>query len=358
MDNIKKLKINILSPVRFHVFYLARELSRAGYDVKFYTCMPISKATKYGMPRDVCISVFWQLSPFVWLSRFFKNIKSLSVLLKYIQDYIVGFYVRKCDICISTSGGFSHTIARMKRKGTIVIVHRGSKHILEQKKIVDANPALHGFSQFRNTIIKRELKDYFNADYVVVQTNHVKDSFIKQGYPNDKISVIPTGVDINEFTPSIGTTKKYDLIMVGTWCYRKGCDLIADAVETCGLKLLHVGNIGDLKFPDRPYLTHLDAVEQSVLPSFYHQSKIFILPSREEGLAMVLIQALACNLPIISSHDSGAEDLKGMVSHPEEVMVQYEKMGNTLYAGESLKNLTWEAYGKRYAAFLREKVRK
>ena len=35
MENIKK--INILSPGRFHVLDLARELAKNGYDVKFYS---------------------------------------------------------------------------------------------------------------------------------------------------------------------------------------------------------------------------------------------------------------------------------------------------------------------------------
>ena len=56
--------------------------------------------------------------------------------------------------------------------------------------------------------------------------------------------------------------------------------------------------------------THVDAVDQSKLVDYYAKAKVFVLPSRQEGLAMVQAQAIACNLPLVGSKDSGAEDLK------------------------------------------------
>lgn len=84
---------------------------------------------------------------------------------------------------------------------------------------------------------------------------------------------------------------------------------------------------------------------------------------------MVQAQAIACNLPLVGSHDSGAEDLKGMVANPncitiiedytmqsvidgvKEALRQYDSLTG-LYTGDVIKNLTWEAYGKRYAEFI------
>lgn len=38
------MKINILSPGRFHVLDLARELDKNGFDVKFYSFVPTKRA--------------------------------------------------------------------------------------------------------------------------------------------------------------------------------------------------------------------------------------------------------------------------------------------------------------------------
>ena len=158
--------------------------------------------------------------------------------------------------------------------------------------------------------------------------------------------------------------------MVGGWSYRKGCDIIVDALKSSNIRFLHVGGIVDMEFPLLPNFTHVDPVDQCQLPEYYHKAKIAILPSREEGLAMVQAQAIACNLPIVGSSDSGAEDLMKMVENPEYITIikdftsssllkaihdslnKQKEIGNLFFAGSAISNLTWEAYGKRYKEFL------
>ena len=162
----------------------------------------------------------------------------------------------------------------------------------------------------------------------------------------------------------------FDVIMVGNWGYRKGCDLIIETIRRTNLQFLHVGGIGDLPFQSENNFTHIDSVDESELSKYYNMAKIFLFPSREDGFGMVLSQALACNLPIVGSQDCGAPDLKGMVAASQYgsissdytvaavvealrmALENYRQLGNKQYAGNAIENLTWEAYGKRYAHFL------
>jgi len=48
---------------------------------------------------------------------------------------------------------------------------------------------------------------------------------------------------------------------------------------------------------------------RSELYEYYNQGSVFVLPSIEEGLALVQAQAMACGLPIIATTNTGAEDL-------------------------------------------------
>ena len=156
--------------------------------------------------------------------------------------------------------------------------------------------------------------------------------------------------------------------MVGSWGLRKGCDLIVDAIKQTDYKFLHVGSIGDYPFPkDDPQFTHIDAIDQKQLVKYYNKAKVFLLPSREEGLALVQAQAIACNLPIIGSKDSGVEDLLQIVDDPYFITIlkdysvaavveginsalkKCEELGTQQYAGDLKKNLSWDAYGKRYS---------
>lgn len=367
---MKSLKINIISPGRFHVCDLARELDKNGWDIRFYSFVPDKRAKQFGLPSKCNKSVLAFVAPFLILQKFIHKqwAKQLRI---YMQDIITGFYMRKCDVLIAMSGDFVHTVNKAKRKGSVIILERGSKHILEQKKILESIPSLKDTHPVPESNVRRELKDYQNADYIAIATQHVYNSFIKQGFDPNKLFINPYGVDLSMFSYIPNTPKDYDVIMVGGWSWRKGCDLIVEAIKKTDYRFLHVGGIVDFPFPsDNKQFTHIPAVDQKQLVKYYNRANIFILPSREEGLAMVQAQAIACNLPLVGSKDSGAEDLRQMVDKPEFITIIKEytptalieamqiamnkskKLKGKPYAGDAIKNLTWEAYGKRYSNFL------
>lgn len=158
--------------------------------------------------------------------------------------------------------------------------------------------------------------------------------------------------------------------MVGNWSFQKGCDLIISAFVNTGVNVLHVGGIGDCEFPIASNFVHVDKVDQSDLVYFYNLAKVFVMPSRQDGFGMVYSQAMACNLPIVGSIDSGAPDLKRMLNDSsniviikeytpesvklavEEALRRYNSRNDEYYAGNAIGELSWNAYGKRYADFL------
>ena len=371
-------KVNILSPGRFHVCDLARELVRCGFDVKFYSFVPTARLVKFGLPRNASFSFFYVLLPFLLLSkRLFPTSVWAAKLCVYVQDWLSSVFMRKCDVCISMSGVFVRAPKVAKRGGAIIIVERGSKHIVEQKRILDA---LRSRDENAKTVpqwhLERELRSYAVADYFSVAAKHVAESMMANGIPKEKLFVNPYGVNLAMFHPDNSVNKDYDLIMVGGWSYRKGCDIILSAVRQTKYRILHVGSIVDVPFPtNEPQFTHVAPVDESELVTYYNRAKVFVLPSREEGLALVQAQALACNLPIIGSKDSGAEDLREMVDLKGLVTVlkDYEpsslvsainevmEQGSTIIKdniADGLKTkLSWEAYGNRYSSFLKKIVR-
>lgn len=366
------MKINILSPGRFHVCDLARELARNGHDVKFYSFVPTKRAMKFGLPKECSASLFWPMSPFLALSKkIFPRSQWAAKFTILFQDWLTSVVMRKCDVCIAMSGSFVTAPRKAKKQGAVVIIERGSKHIMEQKRILDSIPSNKGKVTVPYWHIPREIECYDMADYVAVASQHVVRSMLKFGYPKEKLFVNPYGVDLSMFYPDDKAKKVYDVIMVGSWSYRKGCDLIVDAIKQTNYKFLHVGSIVDMEFPQGDVkFTHIDAVDQKQLVNYYKQAKVFVLPSREEGLAMVQAQAIACNLPLVGSYDSGAEDLKVRIKNPEyitliteysaeavrnaldEAMNNYNHMPTDNYAGNMADSLSWKAYGDRYAEFI------
>ncbi|MDE1191340.1 MAG: glycosyltransferase family 4 protein [Arachidicoccus sp.] len=358
---------------------LARELDKNDWDVRFYSWLPTKRTKVFNLPAKCNKSLFGILWPFIIIGKLLPKLKWFSSLQLIAQDYITAFYMRKCDVLIAMSGAFVYSLKRAKKKGAIIVLERGSKHILEQKKILESVPALQGKKPVPDIHVKRDLEGYNIADYISIASEHVKNSFIAHNYPESRLFVNPYGTSLSHFYPTIKpTSDAYDVIMVGGWSYRKGCDLIVKAITKLNLRFLHVGGIVDVVFPNDCNFTHIDPVDETLLVNYYAQSKVFVLPSREEGLALVQAQALTCGLPIVCSKDTGGRDLRSFLDDKKWIiemeetnadclassiqlalqLAESQPQGNRNYAKNALQNLTWAAYGKRYSDFLHQIIKK
>lgn len=172
------------------------------------------------------------------------------------------------------------------------------------------------------------------------------------------------------FAPTqIHPTERYDVIAVGAWSLQKGSDLLASLCATEKITLLHVGPLVDVEFPDLPNMTHVEPVDQSQLVHYYAKARVFVHPSRQDGLTMVQCQAITCGLPIVCSANSGGRDLRAHLQDPRWIIEltrltvgelasaiqrglelareQSDKIPRN-YAEAALPKLTWRAYGSRY----------
>lgn len=354
--------INIASTNRFHLLDLARELEKQGHDVKFYSYVPISRCKKYGLSKENCRSLLWLVLPFLFLEKIFPTNNKITYTRNIILDNYMAYFMRKCDVYICLGSVYKKSMIQAKKRfNAVTILEWGSKHIIEQLKMFNK------LENYPQRSLNRELESYQIADYIAIATDHVKQSFLKHGIKESKLLVNPYGVDLAQFN-STQLNNNYDIIMVGGWRTEKGCDLLVKVCEQHHFKLLHVGNIVNMKFPQSNNMTHIDAVDQKQLIKYYSQAKVFVLPSRAEGLAMVQAQAIACGLPVVCSKETGGRDLRESL-HDKKWIIEMEELstdclakciqkalelstfqsGIRNYAHEDIYNLTWEAYGKRYS---------
>jgi glycosyltransferase involved in cell wall biosynthesis len=226
---------------------------------------------------------------------------------------------------IAMSGIYLEALQYAKQKyGALIFLERGSQHILSQIQIMEElkSRGLAG----QNTppsIIKRELAGYQLADQIVIPALHVEKSFIDHGVPIQRLFRNAYGVDLNMFPSTMSpSSNPVRLIFVGNWSYRKGVDTLVQAWQVLdGVELIHVGSIGDAPLPGTPGFTHYDAVDQAKLCQYYEMAHLFILASREEGMALVQAQALSCGLPLICTDRSGGEDLREFLEDPSMIQV-------------------------------------
>jgi len=364
------LKIAVASAGRFHVLDLARELHALGHEVRFYSYLPRSRARAFGLPDRCSVSLFFFAAPVLAWERLAPRLLPLlrERLLYAVLNFATMLRLRPCDVFVCMSGIYLEAPRAAKRRyGASVWLHRGSRHILSQDEILSEIP---GAERPSPLAIRRELAGYELADRILIQTRHVAESFERDPAAYAKLCVIPTGANLSMFpcAPRKPPSEPLSLLFTGNWSLRKGCDLLADCVRRLGgVRLTHVGPIGDVAFPAEPRFAHVDAVPQASLKNFYAGADLFVLASREEGLSQVLIQALACGLPIVCTDRSGGADLAHtpalaaritVVPHGDvgALATAVETWRERLRAGDRLPPLTdvdrealsWTAYGRRY----------
>ena len=82
-------------------------------------------------------------------------------------------------------------------------------------------------------------------------------------------------------------------------------------VQTCALPICQK-NSGFRSIVDKlttPGVAFKSPVPQANLREFYNQSSVFVLASVADGFAMVVLQAMACELPVIITENVGASEL-------------------------------------------------
>ncbi len=93
---------------------------------------------------------------------------------------------------------------------------------------------------------------------------------------------------------------------------------------------------------------YLGNVPNTELAALYSTAHAFVLPSIEEGLAMVMAEAMACGCPVIASTHSGAEDL--FTDGREGLIVPIRSSDAILHALQSLADQPEVARSLRAAA--------
>ncbi len=130
---------------------------------------------------------------------------------------------------------------------------------------------------------------------------------------------LPTFADLSVFKPAEipkneARTRLLFTAASGTTEYRKGFDLFILSLRFLApdrFTLKVVGNTLHPALATTGFQTEMlkPADDDTVLASYYQQADMVVVPSREENFSNVIIEALACGLPVVAFRTGGNADL-------------------------------------------------
>lgn len=313
----------VLSTIgKFHTFDLARQMHQRGALTAIFSGYPWFKLKSQGLPRRKVKTFPYIHAPYMLFAAGLMHSRLMWEWLDRVWfDRYVARYLPACDVFCGLSGSALRSGIRAKSQGAGYVCDRGSSHIRFQDRILREEYRRQGipFSGIDPRVIACEEAEYEAADLITVPSTFALDTFVECGVPRQKIRLVPYGVDLSAFYPcGQRNHNEFRVLFAGNVSVQKGVNDLFDAFQQlpCEHKRLTLaGSISpELKrtvrrWGEDPRIAALGHVPQSHLKGIMSASDVMVLPSVQEGLALVLAQAMACGCPVIASENTGAPDL-------------------------------------------------
>ncbi len=164
---------------------------------------------------------------------------------------------------------------------------------------------------------ERKRREYELADKLLIYSDVHRRSFLRAGFPEDRLFQCPLWVDPalwNRDAPMerSDVSRPLRILFVGSMNLRKGVPFLLDAVRACG-KAVQVTLVGSRDAQCEPLLARAGAAIRVLPPQpkrelrrIYAAHDVFVLPSVADSFGFVALEAMACGLPVIVTTNCGA----------------------------------------------------
>jgi glycosyltransferase involved in cell wall biosynthesis len=289
---------------------------------------------------------------------------------------------------------YAHTAFQHQPEGRPRILFQLHPHPASVRRILESELAAHpdcAESLLKEWELSLPQEDFdrlsaeaLQAEYCICASSFTRRTLVENGVDERKIHVIPYGVDLDRFSPGLRgprdgaspATRRLRLLFTGRINQRKGIKYLLEALRLLKTRQIEVQVCGrvvdDLRlfkpFEDQVKIT--PSVSHAELVEAYRAADLFVLPSVAEGFGQVLLESLACGLPVLSTTRTAAPDLireaeQGFVVAPGDAAALAERIEWALAnrarltemraeARTRAEQFTWERFRTHFAAVVRQ----
>lgn len=401
------MKVLLAHPGTQHSFHLAAQLHRLQLLSLFYTGIAFGEGRlqkninklfpkKYikklsnrfiqGVPDDLIrCNIFLEYKALKRLKNAPDTENIIFERNKHFQEAIPDSAIKASDVVIGfdTSGWI--LAERCKGLGKKFMLDVSIAHPFEKQKIYEQigkqypNWAL-TVKQKPRKLIDLELQEMKIADGIVVASTFSKSTLVKNGVDEKKIFVNPYGTDFNQFRPQTNLNNEIvKFVFVGRVDARKGIPVLLEAWKKIDKKIGRLTLIGPVtaevkrdiskQYPD---IVITGKIPHKDIPDVLAKYDVLVFPTYFEGYALVIPEAMACGLAVITTPSTCAPDIflndeSGYIVPCGDVGKLIEKMQKLCVNADLLKRmkqsslklvkeLTWNSYGFRWKKILEQKL--
>jgi len=315
---------------RFWIFEQAHELAKNQLLLKLIADYPKYTIRKYGIPEDKIESLLID-------GLIYHGIGKINKLLTFkqrnsVNEYLHNKFSRKLpslipdetDFFIGLSSFCLEALKHSKERNIIGIVDHASLHMENESILIKEEAQRWGvkvpLDECADWIIEKENKEFQLANYIFVPSSCSKKSLIKNNVEEKKIIINNYGVNTSYFYP-IKKIKNniFRIIQAGKVSLRKGVLTLLDAYVKANIKnseLIILGGGIETSGIEKEIVSKKikgvilkENIPFSELNDAYNDCDVMVLASVADGFALVVIQAMACGIPVIVTENVGASDL-------------------------------------------------
>jgi len=319
------MQVTYTAPNRSHHYPYAQALSGAGVLHAFVSGFP-RLSSRAGLPELGSRLVRRDLVQLVYCASLrtpgFPPVGQ-SVLADVSKRYLdVSSYrhAAKSDIFLAYNGCGLSTFRKLRGTRTLRVVEVVNSHVETQEGLLrEEHERLSlEFQPFYEPEKCRRLAEYEEADYILCPSEFVRKSFLDKGFSAGKL--LKNRYGMARASPSVRgrnfEKNRFRILFVGSLSLRKGvCHLVEafQKLDLAGKELWLVGpqsgpsGLERMELPANVLIT--GTLKGRALNEAYEEADVFVLPSIEEGLALVMGEALSFGIPIVATTHTGAEDL-------------------------------------------------
>ncbi len=224
-------------------------------------------------------------------------------------------------------GSCHDSLEAANKKGIKSICELSTAHVISARRILGEEAKLHpewagsiDNLEFPAEYEKRLVEEPQLAKRIVAASAFTRDSLLEAGIEPEKIEVLPLGCDTEhilyrELPEDRFSSRPLRLLYAGTVTQRKGIKYLLEAMRKIGNKKdieLHI--IGGIQGSDEALMNYKGlysyhgAISQTELFRKFGEYDALVLPTIFEGFGLVIVEAMAAGLPVITTpHSMGPE---------------------------------------------------